>query len=93
VVHWAYGTAWEAMGAMLRMAIPQPAATATHLADGLGHGSGDVAGTRRGSSATGVGAKEVAIDVFHHLVYAGAFAGGAGVSRGLVEAVLWGSTK
>jgi hypothetical protein len=73
LVHWGYGTAWggarELLGAM---GLSGPAATAAHL--GAVWGSEQIMLPTLGVAPpfTEWGAREVAIDAFHHLVYAGA---------------------
>lgn len=73
LVHWGYGTGWGAVRGLIGAAgLEGPAATAAHF--GAVWGSEQVM-----LPALGVappfwtwGAKEVGIDAFHHLVYAGA---------------------
>jgi hypothetical protein len=73
IVHWGYGTSWGAVRGLIGVAgLRGLRANAAHL--------GAVWGTEQAMlPALGVappfwewGAKEVAIDAFHHLVYAGA---------------------
>ena len=57
------------------MAIPEPAATAAHFAAVWGTEVTMLPGLEIAPPLPEWGSKEVAIDVFHHLVYAAAFAG------------------
>ena len=71
-VHWGYGTAWGgARGLIGAAGLSGPAATAAHL--GAVWGSEQVMLPTLGVTPplTEWGAKEVAIDALHHLVYAG----------------------
>jgi hypothetical protein len=71
VVHWGYGTAWGAPRGLLAAAgLPWPAATAAHL--GLVWGTEAVMLPRLDVAppVTELGPAEVAIDVWHHVVYA-----------------------
>jgi hypothetical protein len=73
LVHWGYGTAWGgARGLLAATGLSGPAATAAHL--GAVWGSEQVMLPTLGVAPplTKWGAKEVAIDALHHLVYAGA---------------------
>jgi hypothetical protein len=73
LVHWGYGTAWGGARGLLGAAgFSGPAATAAHL--GAVWGSEQVMLPTLGVTPplTQWGAKEVAIDALHHLVYAGA---------------------
>lgn len=73
LVHWAYGTGWgAARGVLAVLGLPAPAATAAHLA--LVWGTEQVMLPALGVSppATQWGAKELAIDAWHHLIYAAA---------------------
>jgi hypothetical protein len=73
LVHWGYGTAWGgARGLLGATGLPWPAATAAHL--GAVWGSEQVMLPTLGVAPpfTEWGAKEVAIDALHHIVYAGA---------------------
>jgi hypothetical protein len=73
LVHWGYGTAWGgARGLIGAAGLSGPAATAAHL--GAVWGSEQVMLPTLGVTPplTEWGAKEVAIDALHHLVYAGA---------------------
>lgn len=70
-VHWAYGTAWGAPRGLLPLAgLGAPAATAAHL--GAVWGAGLVMQPALGAAPppNRWGAKSVAIDAMHHLVYA-----------------------
>src|SRR3712207_4161996 len=71
--HWGYGTAWGgARGLLAAAGLSGPAATAAHL--GTVWVSEQVMLPALGVTPTLTewGAKEVAIDALHHLVYAGA---------------------
>ncbi len=73
IVHWGYGTAWGgARGLLSAAGLSGPAATAAHL--GAVWGSEQVMLPALGVTPplTEWGAKEVAIDALHHVVYAGA---------------------
>jgi hypothetical protein len=73
LVHWGYGTAWGgARGLLGATGLSWPAATAAHL--GAVWGSEQVMLPTLGVAPpfTEWGAKEVAIDALHHIVYAGA---------------------
>src|ERR687895_1842747 len=73
LVHWGYGTAWGGPRGLLAAAgLSGPAATAAHF--GVVWGSEQVMLPALGVAPplTEWGAKEVAIDALHHLVYAGA---------------------
>ena len=73
VVHWGYGTAWGgARGLLGATGLSWPAATAAHF--GAVWGSEQVMLPTLGVAPpfTEWGAKEVAIDALHHIVYAGA---------------------
>jgi hypothetical protein len=71
LVHWGYGTAWGAVRGLLgSTALPPKAATAAHLAAVWGQ---EVVMLPRLGVAPPVnqwGKEEVAIDLFHHVVYA-----------------------
>ena len=82
LVHWGYGTAWGGVRGLLAAAgLSGPAATAAHL--GAVWGSEQVMLPALGVTPplTEWGAKEVAIDAVHHLVYAGA----TGVAYSLLD--------
>jgi hypothetical protein len=82
LVHWGYGTAWGGVWGLLAAAgLSGPAATAAHL--GAVWGSEQVMLPALGVTPplTEWGAKEVAIDAVHHLVYAGA----TGVAYALLD--------
>jgi hypothetical protein len=71
VVHWGYGTVWGAPRGLLAAAgLSGPAATAAHLAAVWGSEQVMLPALGVTPSLTEWGAKEVAIDAFHHLVYA-----------------------
>jgi hypothetical protein len=82
IVHWGYGTAWGgARGLLVAAGLSEPAATAAHF--GVVWGSEQVMLPALGVAPpfTKWGAKEVAIDMLHHLVYAGA----TGVAYSLLD--------
>ena len=73
LVHWGYGAVWGgARGLLAAAGLSGPAATAAHL--GAVWGSEQVILPTLGVTPplTEWGAKDVAIDALHHLVYAGA---------------------
>jgi hypothetical protein len=82
LVHWGYGTAWGgARGLLAAARLSGPAATVAHL--GAFWGSEQVVLPAMGVTPpfTEWGAKEIAIDALHHLVYAGA----TGVAYSLLD--------
>jgi hypothetical protein len=71
IVHWAYGTSWGALRGLLGCTgLPAPAASAVHMA--VLWSSEQVMLPALGVSPplTEWGAKEIAIDAIHHVVYA-----------------------
>lgn len=75
LVHWGYGTGWGVARGLLRaMGLRPRAATVAHFA--MVYGGEQVLLPRLGVAppATQWGAKEVAVDAWHHLVYVGATA-------------------
>lgn len=73
IVHWAYGTSWGALRGLLGCTgLPVPAASAVHMA--VLWGTEQVVLPALGVSPplTEWGAKEIAIDAGHHVVYAAA---------------------
>jgi hypothetical protein len=73
LVHWGYGTGWgAARGVLAALGLPAPAATAAHLAAVWGSEQIMLPALDISPPATQWGAKELAIDAWHHLVYAGA---------------------
>jgi hypothetical protein len=71
LVHWAYGTGWGAVRALLRVAGLSPAAaTAAHLAALWGNEAVMLPALGVAPPVWEWGAEEVAIDVWHHVVYA-----------------------
>lgn len=60
---------------MLRMAVPEPAATAAHFAMVWGTEVTMLPGLEVAPPLSEWGAKEIGVDVFHHVIYAAAFAG------------------
>lgn len=73
LVHWGYGTGWGAargvLGAIGLTGVP---ATVAHLAAVWGGEQVVLPATGAGTSATRWGGAEVAIDLWHHLVYVAA---------------------
>jgi hypothetical protein len=75
LVHWGYGTGWGALRGLLRAAgIPPKLATPLHFAAIWGSALYTLPKYEVAPPVTEWGADEVAIDVFHHLVYVGAVA-------------------
>ena len=73
IVHWGYGTAWGGVRGLLSAAgLSGPAATAAHLGAVWGSEQVMLPTLSVTPPLTEWGAKEVAIDALHHLVYAGA---------------------
>src|ERR671917_1314957 len=73
LVHWGYGTAWGgARGLIAAAGLGGPAATAAHLAAVWGSEQVMLPALDVAPPLTEWGAQEVAIDAFHHLVYAAA---------------------
>lgn len=73
LVHWGYGTGWGAVrGVLGALGLPAPAATAAHLATVWGTEQVMLPALGISPPATQWGAKELAIDAWHHLVYAAA---------------------
>lgn len=71
LVHWGYGTGWGALRGLLgATGMPSSAATATHLAAVWGAEQVTLPALDVSPPATEWGAKEVAVDGWHHLVYA-----------------------
>lgn len=74
-VHWSYGTAWGALGGLMKAGIPEPYASATHFISIWGTEATLLPAMDIAPPIPEWGAKEIAIDIFHHLVYVAAFAG------------------
>jgi hypothetical protein len=71
LVHWGYGTGWGVVRALLRVAgLAPPAATAAHLAAVWGSESAMLPALGVAPPFWTWGAEDVAIDVWHHAVYA-----------------------
>ena len=81
-VHWSYGTGWGAVRALLGRRLSPGAATATHLAALWGSEQVMLPALEVAPPVTMWGREEVAIDGFHHLVYATA----TGIAYGLLSA-------
>jgi hypothetical protein len=73
LVHWGYGTAWGGVRGLIAAAgLTGPAATVAHLAAVWGSEQVMLPALDVVPPLTEWGAQEVAIDAFHHLVYAAA---------------------
>jgi hypothetical protein len=73
IVHWAYGTGWGSVrGVLGALGLSDVPATAGHLAAVWGAEQVVLPATGASPPATEWGAKEVAVDLFHHLVYVAA---------------------
>ena len=73
LVHWGYGTAWGAARGMLDVVgLKGPAAAVAHFAAVWGAGMVMLPTVRAAPPPTEWGSTELAIDGFHHAVYAGA---------------------
>ena len=73
LVHWGYGTAWGGVRGLLAAAgLSGPAATAAHLAAVWGSEQVMLPALDVAPPFWEWGAEEVAIDAFHHFVYAAA---------------------
>lgn len=71
-MHWAYGPGWGATrGILPALGMPAPAVTAAHLALVRGTGQVMLPALQVTPPATRWGAKELAADGWHRLVYAG----------------------
>lgn len=82
LVHWGYGTAWGCVRGLLAAAgLSGPAATAAHFAAVWGSEQVMLPALDVAPPLTEWGAEEVAIDAFHHLVYAAA----TGVAYSLLD--------
>jgi hypothetical protein len=82
LVHWGYGTAWGGVRGLITAAgLAGPAATAAHLAAVWGSEQVMLPALDVAPPLTEWGAEEVAIDAFHHLVYAAA----TGVAYSLLD--------
>lgn len=74
-VHWSYGTAWGAMGGLIRTGIPEPYASIAHFSSVWGTEVTTLPALDVVPPLPEWGAREIAIDVLHHTVYVAAFAG------------------
>jgi hypothetical protein len=73
MVHWGYGTGWGAARGLIDVAgLEGPAAAAAHFGAVWGTEQVMLPGLKVTPPLWKWGAKEVAIDAFHHLIYAGA---------------------
>jgi hypothetical protein len=70
--HWGYGTGWGVVRAALGSVLPPKAATAAHLAAIWGNEQVMLPALDVAPPITMWGGKEIAIDAFHHVVYAAA---------------------
>jgi hypothetical protein len=69
-VHWTYGTSWGVVRALLGMRLPPREATAAHFAAIWGGQAAMLPALGVAPPLTEWGVEEVAIDAFHHVVYA-----------------------
>jgi hypothetical protein len=75
LVHWAYGTGWGVPRGLLRaLGLPPALATPAHFAALWGSAVVTLPRYDAAPPVTEWGAEEVAIDLFHHLVYVGTVA-------------------
>lgn len=70
LVHWAYGTGWGAARGVFATFLPPAAADAAHLGALWGGEQVVLPSLDVAPPATQWGAKEVGVDLLHHLVYA-----------------------
>ncbi|MBW3661714.1 MAG: hypothetical protein KY469_01335 [Actinobacteria bacterium] len=70
LVHWAYGTGWGAVRGVLGTLMPPPAADAAHFGAVWGAEQLTLPALDVSPPATEWGAEQVAVDAWHHLVYA-----------------------
>jgi hypothetical protein len=68
--HWGYGTGWGVVRAALGSVLPPRAATAAHLAAIWGNEQVMLPALDVAPPITMWGGKEIAIDAWHHVVYA-----------------------
>jgi len=68
--HWGYGTGWGVVRAALGAVLPPKAATATHLAAIWGNEQVMLPALDVAPPITMWRSKEIAIDAWHHVVYA-----------------------
>ena len=88
LVHWGYGTGWGVARGLLGAAgLPTPVAAPVHLASMWGGAAVMLPALGVAPPVTTWGREEVGIDLFHHLVYAGA----TGLSYGLLTRARIGS--
>lgn len=80
-VHWTYGTGWGVVRALLGTRLPPRVATAAHFAAVWGVQVAMLPALGLAPPLSQWGAEEVAIDAFHHVVYATA----TGVSYELLD--------
>jgi hypothetical protein len=69
LVHWAYGTGWGAARGAFGTVLPPPVADAAHFGAVWGAEQVMLPALDVSPPATQWGAKEVAVDAWHHLVY------------------------
>ena len=73
IVHWSYGTGWGAARGLIGFAgLSGPAAAAAHFAAVWGSELMMLPGLKVAPPPWEWGAQEIAIDAFHHIVYASA---------------------
>lgn len=70
LTHFGYGTGWGVPRGILGVFLPGPAATAAHFAAVWGAGLGMLPTLGLAPPPTKWGAKELAVDAWHHAVYA-----------------------
>lgn len=73
--HWSYGVSWGALGGVMRIAVPEPVASIVHFAAVWGTEVVLLPAIDVVPPLGEWGAREKMIDIMHHLVYVGAFAG------------------
>ena len=70
-VHWVYGTAWGALRGLLAITgMTTVAATSAHFAAVWGTALAIQPGLKLGPPVSDMEAKDIAVDIFHHAVYA-----------------------
>jgi len=83
VVHWAYGTSWGVLRGLLGAAgLPAPMAAGAHFAAVWGSGLVMLPALEVAPPLAEWGAKTIALDAFHHLVYVA----GASLAYGALDA-------
>lgn len=74
-VHWSYGTAWGALGGVIRTAIPEPYASVAHFSSVWGSEVTMLPALEVVPPLPEWSAEEITIDALHHAVYIVTFAG------------------